>query len=158
MSARTYQVRPGLESDAHAVSALVSKLSRRFIANELSEDGRATLLRSMTPDSVLGYLRADHRFLLAESEAQVIGVIAERLPAHLFYLFVDEGWHHCGVARDLWNRLREGTRYEWTVNASRYAQRAYERLGFHAVGSSTERGGVVSIPMLWSARPASAPP
>jgi GNAT superfamily N-acetyltransferase len=154
MSVPRYRLRDGLESDAEAISMLVSALALRYIGLTFEERGRAKLLASMSPRAVLTYLKGGYHFTLAEHLGRLVGVVAVRPPSHLFYLFVEEAHHRRGMARVLWDYARAvHPAYSWTVNASAYARPIYERLGFRARGPAVEHEGVISLPMRWIAPP-----
>lgn len=155
MSAPRYRLRDAQESDAQAISDLISALAGRYIGSAFEAHGRAKLLASMSPRAVLHYLGGGyHHFTLAEHHGRLVGVVAVRMPSHLFYLFVDETHHRRGMARVLWDYARAvHPAYSWTVNASAYARPVYERLGFRARGPAVEQEGVLSIPMRWTAPP-----
>ena len=90
--------------------------------------------------------------LIAEYRGSVIGYIEVDVFAHLSLLFVDQNWHRNGIARYLFQAivpicLRRAGRKVMTVNASRYAREAYEKLGFIAEGNERVKDGILAIPM-----------
>ncbi|HEX5658480.1 MAG TPA: GNAT family N-acetyltransferase [Polyangiales bacterium] len=144
------RLRPARAADAEAISQLVSALTARHIAHAFSERARERLLSSMTPAAVRSYLLLDYRFTLAEVGAELAGVVAVKLPSHLFYLFVAEAHQQRGLARKLWDHARRTTpAIVWTVNAATAARPVYERLGFTTRGPIDRRGGIESLPMMW---------
>lgn len=144
------RLRAAREADAEGISGLVSSLTTRHIARDFSARARSGLLSSMTPSSVRSYLALDYRFTVAEVGIELAGVVAVKLPSHLFYLFVAEPHQQRGIARKLWDHARRTTpAIVWTVNASVHARPVYERLGFAARGPAVTRGGVTSLPMMW---------
>ncbi|MPN64058.1 hypothetical protein SDC9_211829 [bioreactor metagenome] len=83
---------------------------------------------------------------------KVVGVIAARPPCHIALLFVDKAYHRQGIARCLFNTLKDhfeadSQHAEITVNSSPYAVEVYHRLGF--VDTDTEQivNGLRFIPM-----------
>jgi GNAT superfamily N-acetyltransferase len=83
---------------------------------------------------------------------RLIGVIAVQEPAHISLLFVDKAYHRNGVARGLVEQMlaycKTKTQYRIaTVNASPYALKAYERMGFEATDAEREVNGIRFIPM-----------
>jgi len=151
------RIREATGSDAEAISRLVSELAREFLVGELTEQGGANLLASMSPAAVAQNLSAAFDWLVAEESSadgtRLVGVVGTRDDTHLYHLFVAASHQRRGLARRLWGRARErciersGTR-RFTVNASTYAQEVYARLGFRPAGPVTERNGVVFHPMV----------
>ena len=180
----TPRIRAATRDDAFAISALISRLTRQSIAPHCSSDGARTLLASMTPAEVLDRLTGDpagdqYRYHVVTvhhpdgSEAahldaagaraagsriagieRIVGVIAMRLPSHLYHLFVDEAMQGRGLARSLWHTSTAelfaltGER-PITVNAAPDAVAVYKRLGFSVDGTQATRAGIPSIPMRW---------
>lgn len=144
-------LRAAKPADAATISRLVSDLTARQIASEFPERARSGLLASMTPSAVRSYLALQsYRFTLAEVGEELAGVVAVKLPSHLFYLFVAEAHQRRGIARKLWDHARRSTpAIVWTVHANVAARRVYQRLGFAALEPPMIRGGITSLPMMW---------
>jgi ribosomal protein S18 acetylase RimI-like enzyme len=98
----------------------------------------------------------EYRFHVAEDGSVLAGVVAMLGSSHLYYLFVASAYQRMGLARLLWDLARnESVRAgnasgRFTVKASPYAVRAYERLGFRRSGPMTDVKGVRSQPMDWA--------
>jgi GNAT superfamily N-acetyltransferase len=154
-SLHSIHIRPATAADATRISDLLSSLSRQFIAHEFTDEGRERLLNSLTPAAIERLLEMGYRYFVAESGRSLAGVVATRDDRHLYHLFVAIEFQRQGLARRLWEfaqydcAARSGST-EFTVNASRFALPAYERLGFVRVGEVQETGGVVSVPMKFS--------
>lgn len=146
------RIRPATSADAARISDLVSQLAREFITHEYTDEGRERLLGSMTPAAIERLLETGYCYFVAEIGDSLAGVVATRDDRHLYHLFVATEFQRQGLARHLWQVARaacfasSGTT-EFTVNASRFAVAAYERLGFVCVGNPQDMGGVVSVPM-----------
>ena len=153
-------IRLATAADADRISELVTRLAREFIAHEFSAEGRANLLNSMSPAAIERLLESGYRYYVAEAGNTLAGVVATRDDRHLYHLFVATEFQRQGLARRLWQIARDacvsnsGTQgamtTEFTVNASRYAVAAYERLGFVVVGEQQATNGVLSVPMKLS--------
>ncbi|WP_321467802.1 GNAT family N-acetyltransferase [Halarcobacter sp.] len=64
-------------------------------------------------------------------DQKLVGFISIKNKNHLFHLFVDKNFHKQGIARKLWNCVCENIdTNNMEVNASLYAIKAYESLGF----------------------------
>ena len=146
-------IRRGKIQDVAKVSSLLLELSEEFIAAEFSETGKQNFLREFTAEKIAEKMSADNfRFHLAEDDGDLIGVVAVRDNTHLFYLFVAKSHQKRGVSRVLWERAKsESLPFNnsgvFTVNASNYAVKAYERLGFVLKGATQETKGVLYNPM-----------
>jgi len=133
---RTYRIREADGSDAPAISRLLRRVSLRYIAPGQPQPAVQAMLRHMGVRAVRQRLTApNYRFHVAVAGPALLGVVAVRDDAHLHHLFVSTPYQRRGVARALWRKAleacMEGTGpARITVNASRYAEPAYRRLGF----------------------------
>lgn len=145
-------IRRGTVPDAERISSLITALSEEFIVGEFTAEGRAHFLRDHLTTEVHQRLAGDFRFYLAEDGDELAGVAAIRSNAHLYYLFVAKPYQGMGLARRLWAHVKEealalGNPGTFTVNASNYAVRAYEKLGFQRTAPTREKNGVLYNPM-----------
>lgn len=147
-------LREATPADAAAISALVSTLTRRWIAPDCDEEGIALLLEGMTQARVEERLRDGHRNVVADLDGRIIGVATLRLPSHLYHLFVADDMQRRGLARALWNAVRVAAdpAAPVTVNASLHALEAYRRMGFEATGPQMHERGLRFVPMRWTRR------
>ena len=151
MPSESIALRPAVPGDAAVISVLVRGLAQRWIVADCSEEGAATLLASMSEEKTRERLREGYRYVVAERDGDIVGVAALRLPSHLYHLFVAEHAQRLGVARRLWDAVREHADPDApiTVNASRHARAVYDRLGFVEVESEQLDRGVLRTPMIW---------
>jgi len=145
-------IRRGTVQDAERISMFITALSEEFIVREFTTEGRAHFLCEHSTTEVHQRLAGDFRFYLAEDGDELAGVAAIRSNAHLYYLFVAKPYQGIGLAQRLWTRVKEdslalGNPGTFTVNASNYAVRAYERLGFRQTEPTREKNGVLYNPM-----------
>ena len=152
MFAENLSIRSGTVEDAPRISQFVCGLSREFIVGEFVAAAQAAFLDGHSEAKVRERLLEDFRFYLAEHGNDLAGVAAIRSNVHLYYLFVAKTYHGAGLARRLWSRvmadsLALGNPGRFTVNASNYSVRAYERLGFRRTEAMTETDGVLYNPM-----------
>jgi ribosomal protein S18 acetylase RimI-like enzyme len=138
-------------ADAESISALVTHLTDRFVAHEFSEEGRETMLRSMAPEAIRGYIEKGFRYFVSESATGIDGVVATRDDTHLYHLFVAEHAQGQGLGTKLWHVARQacldaGGTGEFTVFSSRQAVGFYEKLGFERE-SEVDDGGVLAVAM-----------
>lgn len=154
-------LRPARLDDAEAISALVAALAEKFITPHYSATGAAVLLEGMTAEETRDRMQRGFRYTLAVEDGTIAGVVALKENAHLYHLFVAEPFQRRGIARMLWERVRDeslanGNPGRITVNSSRYAVPVYLRLGFVKDGGVAEKNEVTSQPMVWMGSPARA--
>ncbi|WP_302269792.1 GNAT family N-acetyltransferase [Alistipes finegoldii] len=82
------------------------------------------------------------------------GVAAVRNRSHISLLFVDASCHRQGIARALFNAVRDFCRTDpavsrITVNSSPYAVEIYRRLGFTATDAERVTDGIRFTPMTY---------
>ena len=145
-------IRRGTVGDAERISKLVTELAEEFIVKDFTTEGRLHFLGDHSSAQVEQRLAGDFRFYLAEDGHELAGVAAMRSNHHLYYLFVAKPYQGIGLGRRLWSRVKEeslalGNPGRFTVNASNYAVRAYEKLGFRRTEPPRERNGVLYNPM-----------
>jgi ribosomal protein S18 acetylase RimI-like enzyme len=148
------QLRDATVDDAPRVSGLLTALAEEFIVGDFTTAGRSHLLAHFVVSEMASRLNSgEYRFHVAEDRAELVGVVAVRGATHLQYLFVAGSHQRSGLARRLWTLARleamsgGNAAGRFTVNASAYAVRAYERLGFRCVGPVKEANGVRFQPM-----------
>ena len=145
-------IRIGTARDAERISKLITELAEEFIVKDFTAEGRLHFLGEHSRTEVERRLAGDFRFYLAEDDKNLAGVGAMRSNVHLYYLFVAKPYQGRGLARRLWSQMKEesltlGNPGKFTVNASNYAVRAYEKLGFRKTEATRERNGVIYNPM-----------
>jgi GNAT superfamily N-acetyltransferase len=139
--------------DVPRISALICSLSTLYILSPDTE-GAEPYLESINEPAIRGYIIANNfRYLVAESEGQLIGVIALRDNTHIYHMFIAEAFQGKGIGRELWETVKAeameaGNVGRFTVNSSLNAVPVYERLGFVPVGQRVEENGVTFQPML----------
>jgi ribosomal protein S18 acetylase RimI-like enzyme len=148
------KIRLAAIEDASLISALITTLSKEFIAHEFTEGGADILLGSMDPASVRKYITSGYRYHIAEKGGKMIGAIAIKENSHLYHLFVSKECQRSGVGRALWEvaksvSLAEGNPGLFTVNASLGAAGMYEKLGFIRTSEIVSTAGILYIPMKW---------
>ncbi len=152
------RIRPARLDDADAISALVTESARAFITPHYSSTGAAVLLESMTAEETRGRMERGFRYIVAVDGDSIVGVGAMKENTHLYHLFVAATHHGQGIARRMWEDLRDhalahGNPGRITVNSSRYAVPVYERFGFYKDGGITEKNEITCQPMVWQTVP-----
>ena len=147
------QVRPASEADAPALSGLIRGLSGPFFLLPNGE-GAEIFLRSISEPAIRGYVTAENFwYQVAESNGQLVGIVAVRDNSHLFHLFVAPAFQGKGTARWLWllakaHACSTGNPGRFTVNSSLGAVPIYERFGFVASGPTVAKHGISFQPMV----------
>ena len=148
-------IRDANRNDVPAISRCISDAVREHIAPTQSTNATAHLLSQMDENSIATYLAGDYQFFVAETESNIVGVSAVKLPSHLFYLFVLPGFDRRGIGTRLWNHTNAWMVLnchcdQITVNASLNSVAIYQRLGFVAIGEVLEMHEVRFQPMVWT--------
>lgn len=149
---RNLDIREATVDDSESISNLIYALSTKYIAHEFTVEGAKTLLNSMQPDAIRKYIQSNYRYHVVEIDGQIVGVVGVKDNCHLYHLFVADEYQRQGIARKLWQVALEecvskGNTGKFTVNSSKHALSAYEKLGFVIRSEPEERNGVVCIPM-----------
>jgi hypothetical protein len=145
-------LRPALVADAPAIVALIDDLMP-FLTLHPDGAGAEKFIEHCRQPAIEGYLsQSRYAYLLAHIDGELAGVVAMRDNTHLFHMFVPRALHQRGMARRLWQAVRDasiagGNTTGFTVNASLYALPLYERLGFVATGPKVEMDGIAFVPM-----------
>ncbi|MEJ0063472.1 MAG: GNAT family N-acetyltransferase [Alphaproteobacteria bacterium] len=134
------------------MSTFIVNLAEKFILFEFSERGRAQFLSDHTPAKMRERINGNFRYHLAEADHELVGLAGIRDNAHLFHLFVAESLQCQGLGRRLWEYAVAECRKEsnsgiFTVNSSKNAVAAYERLGFSVTGPMQNMNDVLFVPM-----------
>ena len=147
------QVRLATVADVPRISALIRPLSEPFFLSPGGE-GAELFLQSISEAAIHGYVTAENfRYQVAESEGQLLGVVAVRDNSHLYHLFINPAFQGHGMARQLWQLARAqavhaGNRGRFTVNSSLGAVPVYERFGFVVSGPTVAKHGISFQPMV----------
>ena len=147
------KIRRATAQDAPRISELAQAIALRFIVDEFDGKGRALYLQQLAPNAVARRLAAgDFHFLVAEDGGALVGVAAMQGNWHLYHLLVAKEYQRGGLARRLWQILRDealsaGPPRSFKANVPRYAIGAYTRLGFRADGEMRDEKGVRFQPM-----------
>lgn len=144
-TAAAWRIREATVEDADAISCLMVPLVERYIAHPFEPAAVQRMFNTMTADAIAGYIRAGYRYHVAESTEGIIGVASTRDNSHLYHLFVADSARRQGIATALWFVARDaclaaGHRGAFTVNASRYAEPFYLKLGFEHIKVARQHG------------------
>lgn len=161
MAERPIIIRTARPGDAGAISALITSLSRYFLADPDDPGAAAAFFRTISPPGMAEILASErYRYHVAEAEGVLAGVAGVRDGGHLYHLFVAEPYHGRGIAARLWESAEREARAHgnpgrFTLNSSRFAIPFYERLGFTATDALQVKDGLAYLPMQRVESPAS---
>lgn len=148
------EIRRADPDDAPAVSRLIRSLAHHFL---LSPDGKGAdrFKASLSAAELYALMGSPHfHYMTAWLGGELVGAACMRDHVHLFHLFVAERAQGHGVARRLWEHLRDnalaaGKGQRITVNSSAIAVPVYERFGFQREGTEIRADGICYTPMTW---------
>jgi ribosomal protein S18 acetylase RimI-like enzyme len=138
MPGKVVKIRRATVADAERISALLREVALQFIVDEFDGRGRALYLQQLAPKATAKRLAdKDFRFLVAEYGDALVGAAALQRNWHLYHLVVAKDYQRRGLARRLWQLLRDEVLSadpprSFKANVPRHAIGAYTRLGFKA--------------------------
>jgi GNAT superfamily N-acetyltransferase len=147
--------RPAKPEDAEKISALILSF-RRELTLESRGVGAEKFLASVSAESERSYIESDrYEYLIAEDGNDLAGFIAVRDRTHVFHMFVARNHQRCGLARELWRKVRDSAHVSgpdpvFTVNSSLNAEPVYKRFGFERVAEPIQEAGIEFVPMRYS--------
>ncbi|MBZ0301347.1 MAG: GNAT family N-acetyltransferase, partial [Anaerolineae bacterium] len=135
--------------DAPAVSKLVLRTFRTYVAPDYRAEGVETFSRFVQPDVLAERLKAGALGWVALADRTVVGMIEMRSLSHVTLLFVDGAYQRRGISRELLRialdhcrEVNPGLR-QVTVNSSPYALEIYRRMGFVPTAPQQEQHGII---------------
>jgi len=133
--------------------ALAWRTFLKFEANEYEPEGVKSFFRFITNSELEKmFLIGEYKVFGAFDGEKMIGVLGARGVTHISLLFVDEEYHHQGIATRLVERfidslLQEGRKGYITVNSSPYAVGFYHQIGFTDTNETQKSEGIIYTPM-----------
>jgi GNAT superfamily N-acetyltransferase len=143
-------MRDGEEGD---VCHLIYRSFDHSVAPSCTKKGQRNFRKYADPEETARRAHSGHFILLALSGDDIVGMIEMRNWRHVSLLFVDPEFQGKGIGGKLLEKAVETCRLtdpalgSVTVNSSPNALRAYERMGFAAIGREQDINGVRSVPM-----------
>ena len=149
-------IRKVADKDLIQAIDLVNRVFSEFVAVDYGEQGRNTFEAYLQGklEEVSADLKSGHKEMWAYyREDEILGVIATQNTSHIALMFVDKQHHRQGIARQLFDVVRDELgknkdTTQITVNSSPYAVKVYEHLGFTKTGEQQEKDGIIFIPMM----------
>lgn len=131
--------------DAKRLSQITNELTSYIFEKEVPKWFEEELLEESFKERILS---DEYEHFVYVQENEIVGFIAIKNKNRLFHLFVDKKYHKKGIAKELWNYIKE--HYDvsnMSVNASLYAIKTYESFGFKINGEQNEYLGLKYQPM-----------
>ncbi len=146
-------VRCAYHSDWDGAMKLAWDTFVRFDAPDFSQEGIDNFRNFINDDMLRKMFLAGHyQLFVAVDSGRYVGMLSLRDKKHLSLLFVDEAYHHHGIASALITFVRKYALTEegvekLTVNSSPYAVDFYHKKGFRDVQGETLADGIRYTPM-----------
>lgn len=140
-------IRKANSFDAQKLSQLTNELTSYIFEEETPQWFKDELLEESFKTRVLS---DEYEHFVYVQENEIVGFIALKNKNRLFHLFIDSKHHRKGIAKELWNYIKE--HYDvsnMSVNASLYAIKTYEAFGFKTTGEQSEYLGLKYQPMIY---------
>ncbi|MBU0923336.1 GNAT family N-acetyltransferase [bacterium] len=133
--------------DALRLSQITNELTSYIFEKEVPKCFEDELLEESFKQRILS---DEYEHFVYVQENEIVGFIAIKNKNRLFHLFIDSKHHKKGIAKELWNYIKE--HYDvsnMSVNASLYAIKTYESFGFKVTGEESEYLGLKYQPMSY---------
>jgi ribosomal protein S18 acetylase RimI-like enzyme len=133
--------------DAQRLSQITNELTNYIFEKEVPKWFEDELLEKSFKERILS---DEYEHFVYVQENEIVGFIAIKNKNRFFHLFVDKKHHKKGIAKELWNYVKE--HYDvsnMSVNASLYAIKIYESFGFSVKGEQSEYLGLKYQPMIY---------
>jgi N-acetylglutamate synthase-like GNAT family acetyltransferase len=145
-------IRKATTSDSQRISELISRNAQSLLQDDFENDGLDFFLNTVNHRAIKDYMEQGFPYLVAQSDKNIVGVIAMKDCSHMFHLFVDKAYHKKGIAKKLWqaifdHSLKNGNSGVFTLNSTSYALPVYERWGFSTTDKEQSRHGIRYTPM-----------
>lgn len=141
------------EGEEQVVSALVRRVFSAHVARTCLPEGVDHFERESSAEAIELRNRSGSIFVVAESEGGVVGAVESLSNNHVTMLFVDDEYQGSGIGKRLVEQLLDEVRKtdkdceQITVSAAVNVVGFYMKCGFEIVGTKTEKGGFVFVPM-----------
>jgi GNAT superfamily N-acetyltransferase len=133
--------------DAQRLSQITNELTSYIFEKEVPKWFEDELLEESFKERILS---DEYENFVYVQENEIVGFITIKNRNRLFHLFVDKKHHKKGIAKELWNYIKEHCDVSnMSVNASLYAIKTYESFGFSINGEESEYLGLKYQPMSY---------
>ncbi|MCR3923048.1 MAG: GNAT family N-acetyltransferase [Firmicutes bacterium] len=147
------QIKVMEKDQAVAVCQMIEVCFLEFVAPDYSLEGVQEFFVYANAKSLQERSEDNHFVLVTADHNRIAAALEMRKPNHISLLFVDKSYQQEGIAKKLLVRAVEICKAETpsiteiTVNASPYALRIYEKMGFTVVAPQNTINGISFIKM-----------
>lgn len=147
-------IRPMQPGEEGIIQDLIMDGFHRFIAPGYSQEGIDTFSQYVRAGCILQRASEGHIMLVAADDDTIAGIMEIRAFGHISLFFVREQYQRRGLARRLLHAAldlcyaHDPAPIELTVNASPYAVKIYEKLGFRPLEDEKVKDGIRFTPMV----------
>lgn len=133
--------------DALRLSQITNELTSYIFEKEVPKWFEDELLEDSFEKRILS---DEYEHFVYVQENEIVGFITIKNKNHLFHLFVDKKHHKKGIAKELWQYIKEHFDVSnMSVNASLFSIKIYESFGFKISGEQSEYLGLKYQPMSY---------
>lgn len=141
------------EDDWEDAMELAWRTFLKFEANEYGKEGTDNFLSFISGEELFKMFRiGEYPMAVAKDGNKIVGMAALRSGHHVSLLFVDEKYHHRGIATRLLSFVQEEFLHpadiRLTVNAAPYAVGFYKKVGFLEADDFQKKDGITYMPMV----------
>lgn len=131
-------------------SQLIEQVSNKYTLDDFTERGYQNFKSKVLNEGMVKNLEDGFMYWGAFEEEVMVGLIAIKLPAHLYNLFVHTDYQKKGIATRLWQHMLSHLNPEsLTLFSSSHAIGLYQKLGFEKSGEKIDNDEIICYPMLW---------
>lgn len=141
-------IRLATENDVSKVVDLVASLAPYYLDNSIHELP-SWFRNSLSASAFLTRISSpEYMNFVFEEAGSIAGYISLKDKSHLYHLFVPEEYQGRGIARLLWEHVKECSHANvFFLRSSLYAVPIYKRFGFLESGPSGTKDGISFQPM-----------
>lgn len=124
--------------------AIVWGVFLKYVAPDFDSDGVDEFHAYIDPTNIRNQIKNNQLLIWGcFVDDQIIGVMALKTPSHISLTFVDDSYHHKGIARSLFTKVIDHCQKtgceKITVHSSLYAFPVYTCLNFKKTGGEKKR-------------------
>lgn len=149
---KDFIIRKAAKDEWEEAMAVAYRTFKKFEADEYTPEGVRNFVDFISDNGLYKmFLIGEYPLWVAVADEKIVGLISIRSRHHISLLFVDEKYHHRGIATALMQEvvktLTEKNEKEVTVNSSPYAVGFYHKMGFEDIKEQHMDSGMIITPM-----------
>ena len=141
-------IRSASPKDSANIATLIQSLAHFYLDNPEGELP-VWLTNTLTEQAFESRItEGEYVNFVYETDGKIVGYISLKKPNHLYHLFVDPSLHGKGIARKLWEHLKNHAQQQrYTLRSSMFAVPVYEQFGFKVSEPYGTKDGISFQPM-----------